>query len=77
MACAVQTRLPAGVAYTTIEIKVNYLRPILRDSGRLRAIGKVIYVGRRLATAEGQLVDEAGRLFAHGTTTCMVLNNAK
>lgn len=73
MACAVHTRLPAGGAYTTLEIKINYLRPITADTGLLTAVGQVIHMGRRMATAEGRLADAAGKLYAHGTTTCMVL----
>ena len=73
MACAVQTQLPAGTGYTTLEVKVNLVRPITADSGRLRAIGRVLHAGSRIATAEGRLEDAAGRLFAHGSTTCIVL----
>jgi uncharacterized protein (TIGR00369 family) len=74
MGCAVHTTLPAGVAYTTLEVKANLVRPITRDSGTLRCEGKLIYRGRRQATAEGKLVEEtSGKLVAHGTTTCLVL----
>ncbi|MCA9973087.1 MAG: PaaI family thioesterase [Anaerolineales bacterium] len=72
MACAVQTTLPAGMAYTSVEIKVNFVRPLTSDTGRVRAEGSVISTGRRLATAEGRLVDAAGKLYAHGTTTCLL-----
>lgn len=72
LACSVHTTLPAGEAYTTLEIKVNLVRPILEASGRLTADGTVIHRGRRTATAEAKLTDEAGRLFAHATTTCLI-----
>jgi uncharacterized protein (TIGR00369 family) len=72
MSCAVQTMLSVGVGYTTMEIKVNYVRPITVQSGRLRAIGQVIHMGRRMATAEGKLIDDNDKLYAHGTTTCMI-----
>jgi len=72
MSCAVHTKLPVGGSYTTLEIKVNYIRPILADSGPLECIGQVIHMGRRAATAEGKLQDANGKLYAHGTTTCMV-----
>lgn len=69
MACAVQTTLGAGYAYTTLEIKINYVRAISDKTGLLRAEGKVINAGRQIATAEGSLVDANGKLYAHGTTT--------
>jgi uncharacterized protein (TIGR00369 family) len=74
MGCAVHSRLPRGRGYTTLEIKVNYVRAIKRDSGRLRAEGQVVHVGGRVATAEGRLVDAGGELYAHATTTCMLLD---
>jgi len=73
MGCAVQSQLPAGGGYTTLEAKTNLVRPITAETGRLRAIGKVVHAGKRVATAEGRLEDGAGRLYAHATTTCIVL----
>lgn len=72
MACAVHTKLPLGGSYTTLEIKINYIRPLTANTGKLECIGQVIHMGRRSATAEGKLVDANGKLYAHGTTTCMV-----
>jgi len=72
MGCAVHSTLPRGRGYTTLEIKVNYVRTITAATGRVRAEGTSIHVGRRTATAEGRLVDAAGRLYAHATTTCLV-----
>ena len=73
MGCAIQSTLPAGVGYTTLELKINYVRPLTAATGPVRAIGEVIHRGSRVATAEGRLEDEAGKLYAHGTTTCMIL----
>jgi uncharacterized protein (TIGR00369 family) len=73
MGCAVHTHIPAGGAYTTLEAKTNLTRPITAQTGLLRAVGKVLHVGARVATAEGRLVDSAGKLYAHASTTCMVL----
>ena len=73
MSCAIQTTLPAGVGYTTLEIKVNFVRPITLDVGELRCEGTVIHAGSRTATAEGRLLDPAGKLYAHGSTTCIIL----
>lgn len=72
MGCAIHTTLPAGVGYTTVEVKVNFIRPIMEDSGPLRAEGKVISVGKRVGTAEGRIFDAENRLYAHGTTTCLI-----
>jgi uncharacterized protein (TIGR00369 family) len=76
MGCAVQTHMPAGGGYTTLEAKTNLVRAITSETGRLRAIGETLHVGKRMATAEGRLEDAAGKLYAHATTTCMVLNGA-
>lgn len=73
MGCAVHSVLPAGVAYTTLEIKVNYLRPLLPDRGRVTCEGRLIHRGSRTATADGRLTDAEGRLYAHATTTCLLM----
>ncbi|MFD4336680.1 PaaI family thioesterase [Streptomyces anulatus] len=73
MGCAVHTTLPAGAGYTTLELKVNYIRAARTDGQKLTAEGTVIHAGRRVATAEGKVHDEQGKLIAHATTTCMIL----
>jgi uncharacterized protein (TIGR00369 family) len=73
MGCAVHTTLSAGVGYTTLELKVNYIRAARTDGQTLTAEGSVIHAGRSTATAEGKVVDEQGKLVAHATTTCMIL----
>lgn len=73
-ACAVYSMLPAGVFYTTIELHVNYVRPITLHTGRLRCIGQVIHNGRRQATAEARLLDDNDKLYAHGTATCLIMS---
>ena len=73
MGCAVHSHMPAGGGYTTLEAKTNLVRPVTAKTGLLRAIGKVLHLGSRVATAEGRLVDRAGKLYAHATTTCIVL----
>jgi len=73
MGCAVQTQMPAGGGYTTLEAKTNLVRPITSATGRLRAIGKLVHAGKRVATAEGRLEDARGKLYAHATTTCLIL----
>lgn len=73
MGCAIHTTMTAGARYTTLELKVNYVRSVMADSGPLRAEGRVIHRGQRTATAEGRLVDAAGKLYAHSSTTCIIL----
>ncbi|HWO63425.1 MAG TPA: PaaI family thioesterase [Umezawaea sp.] len=73
MGCAVHSTLAPGVGYTTLELKVNYIRSVRTDGRRLIGEGKVVHAGRRTATAEGRIVDERGALVAHATTTCLVL----
>ena len=72
MGCCIHTTLKAGIGYTTVEIKVNYVRAMTDKTGPVRVEGKVINVGSRIATAEGRLHDNEGRLLAHGTTTCLI-----
>jgi uncharacterized protein (TIGR00369 family) len=73
MGCAVHAMLPAGSGYTTLELKVNFLRRVTSESGRIRCEGSVIHLGRTVATAEARIVDGEDRLIAHATTTCLVM----
>jgi uncharacterized protein (TIGR00369 family) len=72
MGCAIQSTLPAGAGYTTLEVKVNFVRPVTVATGSVRCEGRVIHVGGRVATAESTLTDAQGKLYAHATTTCMI-----
>jgi uncharacterized protein (TIGR00369 family) len=72
MGCAVHSTLAAGQGYTTVEFKLNLVRPIFADTGPLRAEGKVINGGRTIATSEGRLFGPDGKLYAHGTETCLI-----
>ena len=72
MACAIQTTLQKGEIYTTLEVKVNLVRAITKDTGLIRATGRLIHRGRTTATSEGDLRDAKGTLLAHGTTTCII-----
>jgi len=72
MGCAVHSVLPAGAGYTTLEIKVNYIRALTAGTGEVRCEARVIHVGGRTATAEGKVLDAAGKLYAHATTTCII-----
>ena len=75
MGCAVHSTLPKGAGYTTLEIKVNYIRPLTAETGRVRCEAQVIHLGGRTATATGRVIDDHGKLYAHGTTTCLVLRS--
>jgi uncharacterized protein (TIGR00369 family) len=72
MGCAVHTVCKAGQGYTTVELKVNYIRPMTRETGKVNVEGRVVAAGNRIATAEGKITDEGGRLIAHGSTTCLI-----
>ena len=72
MGCAVHTTLPAGTAYTTLEFKINLLRGMTDATGPVDAVGTVTRAGRRVAVADGRLVDSAGALLVTGSTTCLV-----
>ncbi|MFI4921305.1 MAG: PaaI family thioesterase [Gammaproteobacteria bacterium] len=74
LGCAVQTTLPAGRSYTTVELSLNIVRPASHKTGPLRAVGTVIHAGRQIATAEACVEDEEGKLYAHATTTCFVFD---
>lgn len=72
LGCAIHSRLGPGVGYGTIELKVNFVRAMTEKTGLVRCRGDVVHMGRRLATSEGRLVDGSGRLYAHGSCTCMI-----
>ena len=71
--CAVQSTLPAGSAYTSLDLSVKFLRRLTADSGTCRATGHVVHAGRRTALARAELVDGAGRLVAEATSSCLIL----
>lgn len=75
--CAVHTTLPAGKGYTTLELKVNMLRPLTDAVPLVRAEGRVIHAGKQVATAEGRIVGPDGKIYAHATTTCLVFDQPK
>jgi uncharacterized protein (TIGR00369 family) len=77
MACAVHSGLGPGQAYTTLELKVNLVKALTVDTPRVVATGQVISSGRRVATASGQITGPDGTLYAHATTTCLVIETPK
>ena len=71
-ACALHTTLPEGVSYTSVEIKVNYLKAVTVDSGTLTAVGSVVKAGSRIGFAEGKVTDASGKLVATATSTLLI-----
>ena len=73
LGCAINSMAPPGKIYTTLELKINYTRPLTEEVGDIRCEARVIHLGSRTATAEARVVDADGKLYAHGTTTCIVV----
>ena len=73
LTCAINTTSDRERNFTTLELKVNFIRPLTSETGELRCEGRVIHAGRRTATAEGRVVGPDGKVYAHGTTTCIVI----
>jgi uncharacterized protein (TIGR00369 family) len=76
LGCAVNSMMPAGRMFTTLELKVNLTRPLRREVGEIRCDARVLHAGNRTATAEARVLDAAGKLYAHGTTTCILIEPA-
>jgi uncharacterized protein (TIGR00369 family) len=72
--CSVHSTLPAGVAYTSLDLNVKFLRTVTVASGRLTCVGQVLQRGRRTALAEARVTDAAGRLVAHATSSCLIFD---
>jgi uncharacterized protein (TIGR00369 family) len=73
LGCSINTMMPAGRIFTTIDLQIHYTRPLRREAGELRCTATVVHVGSRTATSEGRIIDAAGKVYAHGTTTCMLV----
>jgi uncharacterized protein (TIGR00369 family) len=75
--CAGQTLLPSGASYATVETKANFSRPITKDTGRVRAESRVVSQGRQVISAEARVLNAAGKVLAHGTSTLLVLASSR
>lgn len=73
MGCAFMSTLEEGVGWTTLELKANFTRPLSASTGRVRCTGTVVHAGRTVGTTEGRIEDASGKLYAHGTSTILVL----
>ncbi|HQX07815.1 MAG TPA: PaaI family thioesterase, partial [Zoogloea sp.] len=74
MGCAVHSTLGQGKSYSTVELKVNFVKPLTEAVPLVRAIGETIHVGNRIATADGSLIGADGTLYAHATATCIIFD---
>jgi uncharacterized protein (TIGR00369 family) len=72
---AVNSVMPSGKVFTTLEMKINFTRAITRKTGTLTCTAGIVHAGSRTATAEGRIVDAAGKLYAHGTATCILFRD--
>jgi uncharacterized protein (TIGR00369 family) len=75
LTCAINTTSSRERSFTTLELKINFVRPLTGETGEVRCEGRVIHAGKRTATAEGRIVGTDGKLYAHGTTTCIVIED--
>jgi uncharacterized protein (TIGR00369 family) len=73
LGCSINTMMPAGRVFTTIDLQIHYTRPLRREAGELRCTATVVHAGSRTATSEGRIVDANGKVYAHGTTTCILV----
>jgi uncharacterized protein (TIGR00369 family) len=74
LGCALHTTLPAGKGYTSVEIKVSYLKPVLPSSGLLTATGRVVRAGSRVGFTEGEVTDASGAIVATASSTLLVFD---
>ena len=77
MTAAVLSTLSKGFSCSTLEIKVNFIRPIIIKTGKVTCEAGIIHLGSRIATAKGKIMDSQGKLHAHGISTCMIFQDTK
>jgi uncharacterized protein (TIGR00369 family) len=75
LGCAVNSVMPAGKVFTTLEMKINYTRAIVRGTGKLSCAATIVHAGGRTATSEGRVVDAEGNIYAHGTATFILFRD--
>jgi uncharacterized protein (TIGR00369 family) len=73
MTAAVLTTLPQNITCSTVEVKVNFIKPVSAESKLVRCEARPIHIGKKLATVEGRIKGENDQLYAHGVSTCMIL----
>jgi len=77
MGCAISSLLPADSGFTTLELKTSFVRAITQATGRVYAEGLVVHSGGRVATTEARVRDESGALYAHATSTCLIVRGTR
>ena len=77
LGCAINTTTPPGKRFTTLELKVNLTRALTVAVGEVRCEGVAVHVGGRTATSEARIVDRHGKLYAHGSTTCIAIESVE
>jgi uncharacterized protein (TIGR00369 family) len=77
MGCAVSSTLPADSGFTTLELSTNFVRAITQSTGRVHAEGRVVHSGGRVVTTEARVYDDAGTLYAHAKSTCLVIRGTR
>jgi uncharacterized protein (TIGR00369 family) len=75
LGCAVNSVMPAGKVFTTLEMKINFTRAVTRKTGTLTCTANTVHAGSRTATAEGRVLDAEGKVYAHGTATCILFRD--
>jgi len=75
LGCAVNSVMPAGKVFTTLEMKINFTRAVTRKTGTLTCTASIVHAGSRTATAEGRIVDRDGKVYAHGSATCILFRD--
>jgi len=73
MGCTLMSTLASEFTFTTLELKVNFIKAVTQNTGKMIAIGKIIHAGRTTAMIEASLIDENGKIYAHGTSTCLIM----
>jgi uncharacterized protein (TIGR00369 family) len=77
MGCAISSLLPADASFTTLELSTQFVRAITSATGRVQAEGRVVHRGGRVATTEARVYDDAGVLYAHATSTCLITRSRR
>ncbi len=77
MGCTLMSTLTKEFTFTTLELKVNFIKAVTQNTGKMIAVGKIIHAGRTTAMTEASLIDESGKVYAHATSTCLIMKKAQ
>lgn len=76
MGCTLMSTLSRELTFTTLELKVNFIKAVTQNTGKMITVGKIIHAGRTTALIEASLIDEKGKIYAHGTSTCLIMKKS-